>query len=225
MEYYQQINQVLFDILPPEQKKVFEFGCGAGMFGKHYKNTYSNVKPIYYGMEIVEDVAKEAKKHLDHVFHLNVEETDKYIDSLDNDFDLLVYGDVLEHLVNPWNTLSTHTKLLKDGGYVCASIPNISHWSIIEDLILGKWEYKNAGLLDKTHLRFFTLESVHKLFEQAGLKLIKIEPTYQGKNHKQNHFFTEEFYEHAAKNLGKNKAQIKFEMNAYQYVCFAQKIK
>jgi len=225
MKYYQQINEVLFNILPSHQKKVLEFSCGTGALGKHYKNTYSNTDTTYYGIEIVKEIAKEAEKNLDHVLQLNVEDTDQYLDSLDNNFDLLIYGDVLEHLINPWDTLSAHKKLLKDDGFVCASIPNISHWSIIEDLILGKWEYKNAGLLDKTHLRFFTLSSVHQLFEQAGFKLLKIEPTYQGKNHKKNHFFTEEFYEHASQELGKDKSQIKFEMNVYQYICLAQKIK
>ena len=71
--------------------------------------------------------------------------------------DCLVFGDVLEHLVDPWAVLARLARLVCDGGQILACIPNVQHYSVIVSLLRGKWDYQDEGLLDRTHLRFFTL--------------------------------------------------------------------
>jgi 2-polyprenyl-3-methyl-5-hydroxy-6-metoxy-1,4-benzoquinol methylase len=78
--------------------------------------------------------------------------------------DCLVYGDVLEHMVDPWSLLRRQAAWLRPQGMVLACIPNVQHWSMFMRLLHGNWRYEEEGLLDRTHLRFFTLESISQLF-------------------------------------------------------------
>jgi hypothetical protein len=90
--------------------------------------------------------------------------------------DCLVFGDVLEHLVDPWAVLFDLAQLVREGGQILACIPNVQHYSIIVNLMRGKWDYQDEGLLDRTHLRFFTLTSIRELFGRAGLQIFDIQP-------------------------------------------------
>jgi glycosyltransferase involved in cell wall biosynthesis len=95
---------------------------------------------------------------------------------IENDtVDCLIYGDVLEHLYDPWAVLRHHRSWLKEDGMVVVCIPNVQHWSIIIGLLKGQWEYQDQGLLDRTHIRFFTLDSIKKLFSQAELYVEQIQ--------------------------------------------------
>jgi 2-polyprenyl-3-methyl-5-hydroxy-6-metoxy-1,4-benzoquinol methylase len=87
-------------------------------------------------------------------------------------FDCILYGDVLEHLINPWQVLKEHRSFLRNGGAIICSIPNIRHYRVIRRLVFrGKWEYTDSGILDRTHLRFFTLGSIQKMLEEAGFEI------------------------------------------------------
>ncbi len=88
--------------------------------------------------------------------------------------DVLVYGDVLEHLVDPWSVLRRHGEWLTPQGLVLACIPNIAHWSALIHLLMGEWPHLEQGLFDRTHLRFFTEPSIRQLFAQAGLHILDI---------------------------------------------------
>lgn len=92
-------------------------------------------------------------------------------------FDVAVFGDILEHLRNPWRVLEATRQILKPEGYVVASIPNIAHGAIRLALLQGRFEYAQLGILDDTHLRFFTRQTVEHLFEQSGYCLEIIERT------------------------------------------------
>ena len=83
-------------------------------------------------------------------------------------FDYVITADVLEHLVDPWRVVANIRPHLKDGGKVIASIPNIMHVSVMRDLLNGRFRYQEAGILDRTHLRFFTLNEIDSLFAGAG---------------------------------------------------------
>jgi hypothetical protein len=85
--------------------------------------------------------------------------------------DCIVYGDVLEHLRDLWAALKMHVSHLRENGWVLACIPNIQYWTTLYNLLQGKWDYQDSGILDRTHLRFFTHKTVRELFEQAGLKI------------------------------------------------------
>src|SRR5918992_1179237 len=86
----------------------------------------------------------------------------------DQRFDVVVYGDVLEHLVDPEAVLLRTARILAPGGYVVASIPNVAHGSVRLSLMAGQFRYTDTGLLDRTHLRFFDEAGVEELFEGAG---------------------------------------------------------
>ncbi len=155
--------------------KVLEIGCAGGATGKNLKERL----PVQYyvGIDISPEAAEIAKNYLDKVIVANVEETDLASEYglKPGEFDLLLALDVLEHLHDPWDILAELASYIKPGGYVVASLPNIQNITILQDLIKGNWQYQDAGILDATHLRFFTLETAKKMFSGAGLTIRGIE--------------------------------------------------
>ena len=91
-------------------------------------------------------------------------------------FDTILCLDVLEHLLDPWGIIRKIDLLLADGGYVIASIPNVQHVSVVGPLLSGNWELKDEGILDRTHLRFFTKRSAAALMSSSGMSLELVEP-------------------------------------------------
>lgn len=165
--YYGNLNSALLDAIPANAALVLEVGCGNGILGAAYKAR--NAGSRVFGLEIHAASAAVAAGRLDMVICGAAETID--LDFLRGRVDCLVYGDVLEHLLDPWKLLAAHRALLAPGGKVVASIPNVQHWSLLEHLLRGHWTYADHGLLDDTHLRFFTLESIGALFERAGLAI------------------------------------------------------
>ena len=145
-------------------KKVIDFGCATGYFAKLLSQENCEVT----GVEINPAAAKLAEQHCERVIVADLDNTD--IKSIvGNDvFDVITFGDVLEHLKDPWTFLSSVKDILTPDGYVVASIPNIAHGSVRLALVEGRFEYTELGLLDSTHIRFFTYDSLHDLFESAG---------------------------------------------------------
>jgi 2-polyprenyl-3-methyl-5-hydroxy-6-metoxy-1,4-benzoquinol methylase len=86
---------------------------------------------------------------------------------------------VLEHTRDPWNVLARYRRLLKPGGQVIASIPNIRFYAIIARLMFNRWGYRDSGILDRTHLRFFTLATMREMFAQAGYRVHSVERKYR----------------------------------------------
>lgn len=171
--YYSNVNQDLLDLIPGGAARILEIGCAAGSLGARYKEM--NPGCVYMGVELNAAVADQARERLDEVFVGNVENMDiNELPVAENSLDCLVYGDVLEHLISPWQELAKRIKLVKEQGMVVACIPNIQHWSIIYGLLRGAWDYQDEGLLDRTHLRFFTLRGVVGLFQQANLEILQI---------------------------------------------------
>ncbi len=155
--------------------KVLEIGCAGGATGKNLKEKLS--VQTYVGIEISPEAADMAKNHLDRVIVADIENTDLASEHglKPGEFDLLLALDVLEHLYDPWDSLAELSRYVKPGGYVVASIPNIQNITIVQDLIKGNWQYQDAGILDATHLRFFTRETSKKIFSGAGLTIKCIE--------------------------------------------------
>jgi len=152
--------------------KILEIGCGAGSTGAlALKN---NKCDYYVGVEINSKVAALANEQISKVIVGDVENIN--FEWEDNYFDVLILSEVLEHLIDPWETIRKLLVFLKPGGLIMASTPNVSHYKIIKNLFLGKWELTDSGVMDRTHLRWFTPYSFRNLFEQNGVVVKKLEP-------------------------------------------------
>jgi len=169
--YYNLDRKEMLDFISGQPEKILEAGCGSGNFGAALKEKFD---AEITGIELFESAAREASKKLDKVICGNLEEK---IDSAENNYyDLIVFNDVLEHLYDPWNVLKKAATKLCKGGKVMASIPNIRHLYTMFDIVIKKdFKYTDAGILDKTHLRFFTKKSIIRMFDECGYKIIKIQ--------------------------------------------------
>lgn len=169
--YYEQVNpHLLAGLQDVENQKILEIGCAAGQLGAAVKQ---RAQVHWTGVEITQEAHLKAAQVLDLALLADIE-----TDSLDlpaQSFDRLVLGDVLEHLRDPWTTLSRLAEYLKPGGQVLCSLPNINHWTVLANLLAGQFTYEDQGILDRTHLRFFTLKESITLFEGAGFTLERVE--------------------------------------------------
>ncbi len=147
--------------------KVLEIGCGMGATLGHIQNRYPNAE--VYGIELSDRVVHMAKKYLPAIEQGNIENMP--LEYPDQFFDYIIFGDVLEHLHDPQKVLKEMQKYLKPSGFILASIPNILHYSVILDLLRGRFSYVDSGILDRTHLRFFTLYEIVLLFRECGYKI------------------------------------------------------
>jgi 2-polyprenyl-3-methyl-5-hydroxy-6-metoxy-1,4-benzoquinol methylase len=148
--------------------KILEAGCSSGYFGGALVAHGHEV----WGVEPYEVAGKKASEIL-HRVHIGFIE-DFYINNQDERFDVIVFGDVLEHLTDPVGVLIQSKKFLFDGGMVVASIPNIAHFSIRAMMLEGRWEYSDLGILDRTHLKFFTRNSLVDLFTESGYEVLSL---------------------------------------------------
>jgi len=145
-------------------RRVLEIGCGTGETGELLKKEYGVV--FVTGVDIENAAIEVARKKLDDVYLANIEEVDLPLEL--QSYDLILLGDVVEHLIDPWNVIKKLRLYLRPHGYLLISIPNIQHWRNIVNLILGRWEYSGSGMLDIAHLRFFTKDTILRLLEDAG---------------------------------------------------------
>ena len=135
-----------------ENKSVLEFGCATGYFSRMLSEKGCRV----VGVEINSDAAKQAQKYCEEVIVADLDFTplDKILSQ--RTFDVAIFGDVLEHLRDPWQILESVRNHLNPGGFVVASIPNIAHGAVRLSLLQGSFNYQQYGILDNTHIRFFT---------------------------------------------------------------------
>jgi 2-polyprenyl-3-methyl-5-hydroxy-6-metoxy-1,4-benzoquinol methylase len=170
--YYQNSRREMLQYIPVDARYFLDVGCGAGSFAASVKHHTCDSE--VWGIEILETVAEEAGKKIDRVIISSAE--DALAKLPDHYFDCVFFNDSLEHFIDPFSYLSAIRKKLKPGATVVASIPNIRHHKILADLLFrGDWRYTDAGVLDRTHLRFFTPKSMRRLFEDAGFRIMKQE--------------------------------------------------
>ena len=170
--YYKNIRKDILSIVPSDAKNILEIGCAAGMTGNELKKKSG----VYVaGVELDHNAAIEAKSLLDDVIEGDIEDID--LPYKNETFDCLLFADILEHLKDPLTVLKKTRKLLKPTGTLIASIPNVQYLGVVSQLIEGNWTYQDEGILDRTHLRFFTYHEIEKLFTDAGYEIIQVHET------------------------------------------------
>ena len=154
-------------------KRVLELGCSNGFMSRLLKQRNCQVT----GVEVDPLAANEARAFCDEIIVADLD-TRPLVDLLPGTpFDVAVFGDVLEHLRDPWRVLDEARAFLAPGSFAVLSIPNIAHGSVRLALLRGSFDYQPQGLLDSTHLRFFTLRSVHELCMRSGYRIEEIRRT------------------------------------------------
>jgi len=150
-----------------ENKRVLEIGCGWGAVSQRLKQNGNTV----VGIEIDREKAKTAKSFCKQVL---VEDVEKIrFDFTQKQFDIVLFGDVLEHLKQPRKLLERVKPCLAEYGHIVISVPNVANWRVRLNLLLGRFDYEDQGILDKTHLRFFTRKNAENLIEGAGYKIVE----------------------------------------------------
>ncbi|MFS8068600.1 MAG: methyltransferase domain-containing protein [Byssovorax sp.] len=153
-------------------RTVLDVGCGIGLNGAAAKRTGAHVT----GIEIVPASIERAKKVLDEVRVADIEREASLRDALGKRrFDLMLLADVLEHTTEPRAVLERLVPYLEEDGHVLISLPNVAAWPVRLGLLAGNFEYTSSGILDDTHLRFFTRESAIAMIEAAGLEVLRVE--------------------------------------------------
>lgn len=154
----------LAQFVPAHASSVLDVGCAHGGFAMTLRGVLGPDARLV-GIEAVPAAAEAARRHLDQVY-------DGYFpDDLPPDaerFDLLCFNDVLEHMLDPWSAVDAAARHLQPGGRILASIPNVRYGPHLEKLWRGRWDYEDTGILDRTHVRFFTDRTIREMFEQAG---------------------------------------------------------
>ncbi len=167
--YNRSFREEMFKYIPKNANRILEVGCSEGLFLSHIKK-YIDCE--VWGIEMNENAAEKASgvafKVLSGDFNVVFKELPV------NYFDCIIFNDVIEHFSDPWLALSNTKKLLAPNGVVVSSIPNFRYiGNLTEIVITADFNYKEeGGILDKTHLRFFTLKSMKRVFEECGYTVV-----------------------------------------------------
>ena len=155
-----------------KNKRVLDIGCATGYLAKEFRKNGCHV----LGIEMDEEAAKVAGQYCDDILVGDVEQI-RRLPYPEGSFDIIVYADVLEHLKRPDLVLLRFKKYLSKSGQLIVSVPNIAYFTIRLKLLLGRFEYGEKGILDTTHLRFFTLNSIKKMLYECSYRITKIDYT------------------------------------------------
>ena len=150
----------------PRDLRVLDVGCGSGVHGADLKRVLGH---RVTGVDLSEESIAKARSRLAAAHVADVTRPEDY--PFDAGFDVLLFSDILEHLYDPTAVLRDHLKLLKPGGHVVVSLPNVAIWNVRLELLFGRFRYQDTGTLDRTHIRFFNQRSFYELLESCGLEV------------------------------------------------------
>ena len=177
-DYFSHARREILPHLPSKIEKCLDIGCGNGTTSAFVMHLHPEVTWAG-GVELFPDAAENARSVLDQVWCGDLEATSFETAIAPASLDVILCLDVLEHLVDPWTVVKRLSPLLKTDGRLIISIPNIRNWKFIRKLLMnGDFHYRDAGLLDRTHLRFFVRDTAIELAEAGGLKV-----SYAGNAH------------------------------------------
>lgn len=160
----------LLDRIGTDAKSILEFGCGEAPLGEALKKRQ---RCRVVGIELDAAAAAVAKKRIDAVYRGDVREI---VAILDEEFDWIIGGDIVEHLDEPWTFLADLRNLASPGGHLLLSLPNLANASVVSDLVRGRFDYVYMGLTCVGHLRFFTRQSIEDMLTIAGWTVVEIAP-------------------------------------------------
>ncbi|MBO8180931.1 MAG: class I SAM-dependent methyltransferase [Archaeoglobus sp.] len=168
--YHQKILKIIEELSQDKPLRILDVGCATGYLGAATKKG----KNYVCGVEISKEAAKEAKNKLDDVVVGNIEEIE--LPYPKEYFDVIICSDVVEHLFNPKETLIKLRSYLKPNGKLLMVVPNVAWYRVRLMLLTGKWEYKEHGIMDYGHIRWFTKESGVRLLKESGYDVEEIIP-------------------------------------------------
>ena len=165
-DYFRQERRDVEALIPEGIRRVLDIGCGEGILGRRLLR--KGVEEVI-GIEVDPSVAKRAEGNLSRVICGDVEDVDLPFE--EGYFDCIILADILEHLRDPLSVLLKVKRVLSDSGCMVISIPNVRYWGVIDMLVEGRWKYEDQGIMDRTHLRFFTFKEMEDLLRDAGLHI------------------------------------------------------
>jgi 2-polyprenyl-3-methyl-5-hydroxy-6-metoxy-1,4-benzoquinol methylase len=160
-------GRICRELLPGS--RVLDVGCDTGRFGEMLKR---HCGATVHGIERDPVAAEHARARLDHVRQCSLDDADAFAGL--GPYDAVLFLDVLEHLFDPWRVLRAAVQVLRPGGVVHAVVPNVAHLSVVRRLLKGRFDYADVGMMDRTHVRWFTRHSIRECFEQAGLERVTV---------------------------------------------------
>src|SRR5258708_496705 len=158
-------------------KRVLEVGCSTGFMSRLMVERNC----IVTGIEVDAEAADEARRYCEDVHVLDLNTCDWIGNIHKKAFDVVLLGDVLEHLSDPARVLLQMADLLTGDGSLVISLPNVVHWATRLGILIGQFDYQSSGTLDHTHLRFFTLKTARELIESVGYRIIRFHPAFGGR--------------------------------------------
>ncbi len=164
-------KDIIFEKFPNKCPKILDVGCATGVIGRLLDNS-KNI----YGIEFDPILLKKAKKHCEKVFQIDLNSFDNSTIE-EKDFDMIFFGDVLEHLVDPEDVMKQILPLAKDNAYIIVSLPNIAQIQFRIKLLLGKFNYTESGVMDNSHLHFYTLNTAKNFLNNVNLNINEIYPS------------------------------------------------
>jgi len=165
---HRRIPELVRRLSPPG--RVLDVACGEGFAARDL------VKDGFQVCGIDRDRAALEKAAL-HYQQVILADVDSEFPPFDAQFEVIIFADILEHLADPAAVFARFTALLAPGGLVVFSVPNVAHWYVRLSLLRGRFDYGQRGILDRTHLRFFTLRTARRFLEEAGLRIDAVDST------------------------------------------------
>jgi SAM-dependent methyltransferase len=218
--YYGNVNVDLLRWIPLTARRVLELGCGEAALAAAYK--MRNPGAEYVAVETHAPAAAIARARVDQLIEADFLALDPTELKALGQFDAIVLGDVLEHLSDPWRALRILRDMLAPDGRVALSVPNVSHWTALANLMTDAWPALDSGLFDRTHLRFFTLTSLQITLAESGLAVERARPRmFVGNREAAERWIP--ILADAAEKAGQNRADFVKRSQALQYVASAHR--
>lgn len=192
--------------------RILEIGCGCGGTIAYLEYRFPNAQ--IEGIELSPKAVYFGSKFFN-ITQGNIENLS--VPLKENYYDYIIMGDVLEHLNDPWKVLTDIRNSLKEGGHVIASIHNIMHFSVMKELLGGNFEYKDSGILDRTHMRFFTMKTIISMFLTSGYKIKDFALIADGSEHEDDNVKLIDKLVELSNDIGRN------QFETVQYYVLAQK--